>query len=189
MAIPSENKKNSYADYLTWDEDTKVELIDGEIFNMTPAPSRKHQQVLRELSTAFSVFLREKECEVFFAPFDVRLLAENKQDDDIHHVVQPDLLIVCDKEKLDEKGCKGAPDMIVEILSPSSVKLDRWKKYQLYEKAGVKEYWLVDPINHSVEIHLLNDAQYKFHGVFTQDDTVSVNLFPDFQINLNKIFI
>ncbi|MGG5252204.1 Uma2 family endonuclease [Neobacillus sp. SM06] len=189
MAIPNEKEKYSYADYLTWNEGERLELIDGEIFNMSPAPSPRHQQVLRELTTAFSVFLREKECEVFFAPFDVRLLADNKQDVDIINVVQPDLLIVCDKEKLDEKGCKGAPDMIVEILSPSSVKLDRWKKYQLYEKAGVKEYWLVDPVNHSVEIHLLNDAQYKFQGVFTKGDTVTVNLFPDFKLDLDRIFI
>ena len=150
MAIPNEKEKYSYADYLTWDEGERFELIDGEVFNMAPAPSRRHQQVLRELSTAFTVFLREKECEVLFAPFDVRLLVENKQEDVINNVVQPDLSIVCDKEKLDDKGCNGAPDMIIEILSPSSVKLDRWKKFQLYEKAEVKEYWLVDPINESV---------------------------------------
>ncbi|WP_368975769.1 Uma2 family endonuclease [Caldifermentibacillus hisashii] len=146
MAIPSEKKKYSYADYLTWNEGERIELIDGEIFNMSPAPSRRHQQVLRELATAFSVFLRGKECEVFFAPFDVRLLSDNKRDDEINNVVQPDLSIVCNKEILDDKGCKGAPDMIIEILSPSSVKLDRWEKYQLYEKADVNEYWLVDPL-------------------------------------------
>jgi Uma2 family endonuclease len=188
MAIPSENQKYSYADYLTWDEGERLELIDGEIFNIAPAPSRRHQQVLRELSTAFSVFLREKECEVFFAPFDVRLLEDNKQDDDINNVVQPDLSIVCDKEKLDDKGCKGAPDMIIEVLSPSSVKLDRWKKYQLYKKAGVNEYWLVEPVNNSVEIHHLIDDQYKFQGVFTKDDTISVNIFPGFKLDLNQIF-
>jgi Uma2 family endonuclease len=188
MAIPNEKEKYSYADYLTWDEGARFELIDGEIFNMSPAPSRRHQQVLRELSTAFSVFLREKECEVFFAPFDVRLLVENKQDDDINNVVQPDLSIVCDKDKLDDKGCNGAPDMIIEILSPSSVKLDRWRKFQLYEKAGVKEYWLVDPINESVEIYLLISGQYKFQGVFTKDDTISVNILTGLKLDLNQIF-
>lgn len=188
MTIPNEKEKYSYADYLTWDEGERFELIDGEIFNMSPAPSRRHQQVLRELSTAFSVFLREKECEVFFAPFDVRLLVENKQDNDINNVVQPDLSIVCDREKLDDKGCNGAPDMIIEILSPSSVKLDRWKKFQLYEKAGVKEYWLVDPINESVEIYLLISGQYKFQGVFTKDDTVSVNILTELKLDLNQIF-
>lgn len=189
MAIPNDKEKYSYADYLTWGEDERVELIDGEIFNMSPAPSRRHQQVLRELSTAFSVFLREKECEVFFAPFDVRLLVDNKQDDDINNVVQPDLSIICDQEKLDDKGCNGSPDLIIEILSPSSVKLDRWKKYQLYEKSGVKEYWLVDPVNESVEVHLLNDGQYKIQGVYTKDETISVNILTGLEIYLNQIFV
>ncbi|WP_231514912.1 Uma2 family endonuclease [Oceanobacillus salinisoli] len=169
MAAPNEKRKYSYGDYLTWNEGERIELIDGEIFNMTPAPSRRHQQILGELFTAFSVFLRGKEFKAFFAPFDVRLLTENKQDDDINNVVQPDLSVVCDQNKLDDQGCNGAPDMIIEILSPSSVKLDRWKKYQLYEKAGVKEYWLVDPVNESVEIHLLTDEHYKFQGVFTKE--------------------
>src|SRR5699024_5552945 len=189
MSIPNEKEKYSYADYLTWDEGKKFELIDGEIFNIPPAPSRKHQQVLRELSTAFSIFLRDKECEVFFAPFDVRLLVTNKQDDDINNVVQPDLSVVCDQEKLDDKGCNGSPDMIIEILSPASVKLDRWKKYQLYEKARVKEYWLVDPVNESVEVHLLMGEQYTFQGVFTKEDTIPVNILTGLNINLNQIFI
>ncbi|TYR72805.1 Uma2 family endonuclease [Rossellomorea vietnamensis] len=158
------------------------------VFVMSPAPSRRHQQVLRELSTAFSIFLREEEGEVFFAPFDVRLLVENKQDDDINNVVQPDLSIVCDRKKLDEKGCNGAPDIIIEILSPSSVKLDRWKKFQLYEKAGVKEYWLVDPVNESVEMYLLINDQYKFQRVYTKVDTITVNILNRLEIDLNQIF-
>ncbi|WP_255840631.1 Uma2 family endonuclease [Gracilibacillus salinarum] len=117
MAIPNKKEKYSYADYLTWDEDEKLELVDGEIFNMSPAPSRKHQQVLRELSTAFTIYLREKECEVFFAPFDVRLLVHNKQNEAIHDVVQPDLSIVCDPKKLDDKGCNGSPDLIFNYRS------------------------------------------------------------------------
>ncbi|TYS13252.1 Uma2 family endonuclease [Rossellomorea vietnamensis] len=188
MTIPDKKEKYSYADYLTWDEGGRFELIDGEVFNMSPAPSRRHQQVLRELSTAFSIFLREEECEVFFAPFDVRLLVENNQDDDINNVVQPDLSIVCDRKKLDDKGCNGAPDLIIEILSPSSVKLDRWNKFQLYEKAGVKEYWLVDPVNESVEIYLLVNEQYKFQGVFTKVDTITVNILYGLEIDLNQIF-
>lgn len=188
MAIPNEKGRYTYADYLKWDEGERLELIDGEIFNMSPAPSRIHQQILRELSTAFSVFLRGKECEVFFAPFDVRLLTENKQDIEINNVVQPDLSVVCDQKKLDDKGCNGAPDMIVEILSPSSVKLDRWKKYQLYEKAGVKEYWLVDPINESVEVHLLIGEYYKFQGVYTKEDTATVHVLAGFELDLYQIF-
>lgn len=187
--MANEKEKYSYADYQGWDEGERLELIDGEIFVMSPAPSRKHQQVLRELSTAFSIFLRDKDCEAFFAPFDVRLLTENKEEDDITNVVQPDLAIICELEKLDEKGCNGAPDMIIEILSPSSVKLDRWKKYQLYEKAGVKEYWIVDPNNESVEVHLLTGEQYKFQGVFTKGDTISVDTLSGLNLDLNQIFI
>lgn len=114
---------------------------------------------------------------------------DNKQDDNINNVVQPDLSIVRNPDKLDDKGCNGAPDMIIEILSPSSVKLDRWLKYQLYEKAGVKEYWLVDPVNEFVEIHLLMDGQYKFQGVFTKEETISVNVLPALKLDLNEIFL
>lgn len=188
VALPHEKRKYSYADYLTWDEGERVELIDGEIFNMSPAPSREHQRVLRDLSTIFSNFLQGAECEVYFAPFDVRLFTENKKDADINTVVQPDLSVVCDKNKLDDKGCNGTPDLIIEVLSPSSIKMDRWNKYQLYEKASVKEYWLVDPTNQSVEVHLLVSQQYKFQGVFTKEDTVSVHLLPDLTIDLNEIF-
>ncbi|WP_461183723.1 Uma2 family endonuclease [Virgibacillus kimchii] len=188
MTIPSEEeRKYVYADYLTWGEGERVELIDGEIFNMSPAPSRKHQQVLRKLSTAFDIFLRDKKCELYFAPFDVRLLSENKHDDEINNVVQPDLSIVCDKEKLDDKGCNGSPDMIIEVISPSSVKLDRWQKYQLYEKAGVKEYWLVDPVNEAVEKHVLMDGHYQFQGVFTKNDEVSVHVLNGLDMNLQQI--
>src|SRR5690625_587619 len=188
MAIPNEERKYSYADYLTWDEGEKVELIDGEIYNMSPAPSRQHQQILVELFKAFSSFLEDAECEVYFAPFDVRLFAENKRNDDINNVVQPDLTVVCDKDKLDDQGCNGSPDLIIEVISPSSIKTDRWEKYQLYEKAGVKEYWLVDPINQSVEVHHLDNANYEFQGVFTQEDTVSVQILPELTLNLNEIF-
>lgn len=189
MAIPNKKKKYSYADYLTWTEGERLELIDGEIYNMSPSPSRRHQQTLGELFTDFSVFLKGRECKVFFAPFDVRLFAENKLDDDIDNVVQPDLSVVCDQKKLDDKGCNGAPDMIVEVLSPSSVKMDRWNKYQLYEKARVKEYWLVDPVNESVEIHLLTDERYTFQGVFTKGDTISVHILSGLELDIFEIFV
>lgn len=188
MSIPEKGNKYSFSDYLTWREGERMELIDGEAFYMSPAPSRKHQQILRDLSTEFSLFLRDKVCEVFFAPFDVRLFSKSKRDDEIDNVVQPDLTVVCNPEILDDKGCNGTPDMIIEILSPSSVKLDRWQKYLLYEKAGVKEYWIVDPINESVEVHLKEGAQFKLHGVFTKNESVSVNTLAGFKITLNQIF-
>lgn len=188
MSIPEKENKYSFSDYLTWREGERVELIDGEVFYMSPAPSRKHQQILRDLSTEFSLFLRDKVCEVFFAPFDVRLFSTGKRDDEIDNVVQPDLTVVCNPEILDDKGCNGTPDMIIEILSPSSIKLDRWQKYLLYEKAGVKEYWIIDPINEFVEIHLKEGAQFKLRGVFTKSESVSVNTLDGFEINLKQIF-
>lgn len=187
MSIPEKNKY-SFADYLTWDEGERIELIGGEVVYMPPAPSRKHQQILRDLSTAFSLFLRDKKCEVFFAPFDVRLFSTGKRDDEVDNVVQPDLTVICNPDILDDKGCNGTPDMIIEILSPSSVKLDRWQKYLLYEKAGVKEYWIVDPINESVEVHLKEGAEFKLDGVFTKNDTVSVNILVGFDIELKQVF-
>ncbi|WP_059105988.1 Uma2 family endonuclease [Shouchella shacheensis] len=188
MAIPNEKEKYSYADYLTWEEGERVEIIDGDIISMSPAPSRRHQEILGELFIALSVCLRDKACKAFIAPFDVRLLAEDKRDDEVDQVVQPDLSIVCDQHKLDDKGCNGAPDIIVEVLSPSTVKLDRWTKYLLYEKAGVKEYWLVDPANKSVEIHRLVAGLYKFQGVFTKEDTIDVELLSGLKLDLEPIF-
>ncbi|MGD6805067.1 Uma2 family endonuclease [Rossellomorea vietnamensis] len=186
MAIPDKKEKYSYADYLKWDEGGRFELIDGEVFNMSPAPSRRHQRVLRELSTAFSIFLREEECEVFFAPFDVRLLVENKQDDDINNVVQPDF----QRSNLTDEGERismiksGAP------LHPLSSSFFRSPTidFQLYEKAGVKEYWLVDPMNESIEMYLLINEQYKFQGVYTKVDTITVNILDGLEIDLNQIF-
>ncbi|TMN22119.1 Uma2 family endonuclease [Lentibacillus cibarius] len=189
MAIPDEHKRYSYADYLTWDDAERMEIIGGEVVDMSPAPSRKHQQILRDLSTAFANFLRDKTCEVFFAPFDVRLAEENKRDDEINNVVQPDLTVVCDETKLDNSGCNGVPDMIAEITSPSSVKQDRWTKYKLYEKTGVKEYWLVDPENQSVEVHILTGEQYQFQGVFTKEDTIAVHVLPGLALDLSQLFM
>lgn len=181
-------RKCSYADYLSWGEGEKIEIIDGEVYRIPPAHSRQHQQVLRQLSIEFSLFLREREGEAYFAPFDVRLQSEKKEDDEVYNFVQPDLTVILDQKKLDNKGCKGTPDLTIEILSPSSVKLDRLKKYQLYEKAGVKEYWIVDTMNESIEVYVLDDQQYVVFGVFTKEDTIQVPTLRGLEIDLNQIF-
>src|SRR5699024_9348292 len=188
MTIPNDERKSSYLYYLTWDEDEIFELIHGELFIMSLAPSLQHQQRFGYFFNDFSSFLEHFECEVYFAPFDVRLVAENKSNDNITNVVQPDLTVVCDKDKLDDQGCSGSPDLIIEVLSPSFIKIDRWDKYKLYEKAGVQEYWLVDPINQAVEVHYLDGTQYGFQGVFTEEDTVSVQILPELTLHLNEIF-
>lgn len=189
MALPEEKVRYSYADYRNWDESVRVELIDGVVYDMSPAPSRRHQEILREFSTEFSQFFRDKSCEVYFAPFDVRLFGENKDDKDVLDVVQPDLSVICDKSKLDDHGCNGSPDFILEILSPSNPNYDRWKKYKTYEKAGVHEYWIVDPFYETVEVFLLEKGLYRLSGVFSKEDVVTVNVVEGLEIELCKVFL
>jgi len=143
---PKEFNKNSYTygDYLTWNDDQRYEIIDGVVYNMVPAPSRRHQGISMELGRQLSNYLLDKKCEVYVAPFDVRLPEGNEDNEDIMTVVQPDLVVVCDLDKLDERGCKGAPDLIIEIISPDSGGRDKKIKRDLYEKHGVKEFWLVN---------------------------------------------
>ncbi|UOF89119.1 Uma2 family endonuclease [Fodinisporobacter ferrooxydans] len=179
----------SYQDYVNLSTEERFELIDGVPYNMSPSPSRRHQQILGQLATEFTFYLRGKTCEALIAPFDVRLFANGKTDDEIRDVVQPDLSVICNPDKLDDKGCKGSPDLIVEILSPSTGKLDRWIKYKLYERAGVREYWLVEPTNSTIEIFTLNEqGRYELHGVYGRGDTVPVGIFEDLAIDLKVIF-
>lgn len=182
------NKKYSYQDYQQWSDDERYELIDGIPYLMSPAPSVKHQRVCRELLAEFVMYLRDKECEVFDAPFDVRLFVENKEDDEIDHVVQPDLVLICDKSKLDDKGCNGSPDLIVEVISPSTAKYDRWVKFKLYERARVKQYWIVEPENETIEVFQLESDRYRLQGVYGKGDPLLVNMFEDFTMDLKTIF-
>ena len=142
MPLPKPEQKYSYADYSTWDENERWEILDGVPY-MQAAPSRIHQEISLSLLMQFGNYLQGKPCKVYHAPFCVRLDIENN-DNDIKNVVEPDITIVCDSSKLDENGCKGSPDMIVEILSPSSGKKDRVDKFNKYEKVGVKVYWVVE---------------------------------------------
>ncbi len=134
----------TYADYLTWTFKERVELIKGKIFRMSPAPSTIHQIVALNLAVELRVFLKKKKCKAFVAPFDVRL-AKNKSSSSIKTVVQPDVCVVCDHSKLDKRGCLGAPDLVVEILSPANNEVELSYKFDLYESNGVKEYWIVYP--------------------------------------------
>ncbi|MFZ5753282.1 MAG: Uma2 family endonuclease [Bacillota bacterium] len=182
-------RKYSYQDYLRWSDEERWELIDGVPYNITPSPSRKHQQILGELATEFTSYLRGKRCEAFIAPFDVRLFAEGKSDDQIMDVVQPDLFVICDPNKLDDKGCKGSPDLIIEILSPRTGKIDRWIKYKLYERAGVREYWIVEPVNSTIEVFTLNqNGRFELSGVYEDEDIIKVGIFDDLLIDLKVIF-
>ncbi|HEU5140983.1 MAG TPA: Uma2 family endonuclease [Bacillales bacterium] len=190
MGEPVFRKKYTYTDYLEWPEGERVELIDGQPVYMSPAPSRKHQVVSRELIRKFGNYLDGNRCEVFDAPFDVRLFAEARENDEVENVVQPDLVVFCDPEKLDDKGGKGTPDLVIEILSTSTAKIDKLTKKSLYEKAGVKEYWVVDPVHELLEVYLLkDDGKYGEYQLYSKEDTVPVNIFPDLTIDLDKIFL
>ncbi|WP_156801931.1 Uma2 family endonuclease [Desulfurispora thermophila] len=181
-------KRYSYADYLTWSDDQRWELIDGIPYNMTPAPSTLHQRVSARLLVAFATYLQGKPCEVFAAPFDVRL-AESADDAQTFNVVQPDLVIICDSRKIDERGCQGAPDLVVEILSPGqAARRDRLEKYQLYQRYGVREYWLVDPYHETVEIYALKEGKFERCTVYSRSEVAISHIFPELAVELKDVF-
>jgi len=189
MPLPQGEGKYSYADYLTWSEDERWEIIDG-IAYMQAAPSPIHQEISGGLFAQFHNYLSGKPCKVYPAPFCVKLMRDDeKNHEDIKKVVEPDITIVCDKSKLDDKGYNGAPDMIVEIMSPSSIKMDRFIKFNSYEKAGVREYWIVEPEGKLVSVFALQgDQRYGRPEIYTEDDKIKVSIFPDLIVDLKPVF-
>ncbi|NLI92253.1 MAG: Uma2 family endonuclease [Peptococcaceae bacterium] len=188
MPFPENEGKYSYADYLTWPEDERWEIMDG-IAYMQAAPSPVHQGISAGLVAQFYQYLLDKPCKVYAAPFCVKLLSGNeKKNEDIKRVVEPDISIVCDQTKIDDKGCNGAPDMIVEITSPSSAKIDKFIKFNKYEKAGVREYWIVEPDIKLVSVYVLQDTQrFGRPEIYTEDDRIKVSIFPDLIVDLKPI--
>jgi Uma2 family endonuclease len=187
MPLSKPEQKYSYADYLAWDENERWEILDGKPY-MRAAPSRVHQEISMELATQFHTYLKGKTCRVFAAPFCVRLDVE-KNDDDIKNVVEPDITIVCNYSKLDERGCKGCPDMIIEILSPDSGKNDKLIKFNKYEKAGVREYWVVEPDLKLVSVFLMqSNGKYGRPEIYSEEDDIKVSIFPDLVIDLKPVF-
>ena len=183
------NKKYSYADYLTWQFKERVELIKGRLFKMSPAPSLSHQRVSGRLFAAFFLFLKKSQCEVFSAPFDVRFPKQEKDGKNIYDIVQPDLCIVCDSQKLDYRGCNGSPDLIVEILSKATSKKDLKEKYQLYEVNAVKEYWIVHPDEQTLQINVLNESGNYLPGkLLTCGEEATSQVIEGFVLDLNDIF-
>ncbi len=182
----------TYADYLTWQFQERVELLRGKLWEMSPAPNTKHQRISSNMHTEIGFFLKKHPCRLFAAPFDVRLFDVGKSvkaNKDIYTVVQPDLCVVCDAEKLDERGCLGAPDLIVEILSPGNSKREMKAKYALYQESGVREYWVVYPSEHVVQQFVRNEqGVYALKNSFAEDETFYAHVFPELQINLSDIF-
>ena len=179
----SVEKRYIYSDYASWDTDDRYELIDGEAYLMS-APSWDHQEILGNLFGLLWTFLRGKPCKLAIAPFDVCLNAAGDKDDT---VVQPDLIVVCDKSKLDGKRCNGAPDMAVEVLSPSNRKHDTVRKFNKYLEAGVNEYWIADPDAQTVQVCILKDGQYDVKE-YSSTDTVPVHVLDGCKINMQEVF-
>ena len=189
MPLPQENFYNyTLADALEWPEDERIELIEGNAVMMAP-PKRIHQEICFEIGRQLGNFLESKRCKVYPAPFAVRLFEQDGEEpEDVDTMVEPDITVVCDPDKLDEIGCKGAPDMVIEILSPSTARHDRVTKYRLYERAGVREYWIVDPDTKTVNVHLLENGQYHSPITYTGNATVPVSLWDGFIVDLSTVF-
>ncbi|NLO21044.1 MAG: Uma2 family endonuclease [Syntrophomonadaceae bacterium] len=189
--FPFDNRKEkyTYADYLNWPDGERWEIINGETYMMSPAPSSEHQRILMEIASQLHTYLRDKGCTVFPAPFDVRLPRGEEDDEEIDNVVQPDLVVICDRSKIDKRGCKGAPDLIIEILSYSTAKKDLNEKFNLYEQAGVKEYWVVFQSEEVVEVYQSNDnMRYEKTGTYESNDQIKVGILPELEINLSLVF-
>lgn len=187
MAPLPKEQKYTLADLLTWDDDTRYELYDGKPVALA-APSNAHQLISADLIRQFTSYLLGKRCKLYHAPFDVQLFAKKGDTPEtISTVVQPDISIVCDPEKTSGHGCKGAPDMVIEVLSPSTGRYDRLKKFNLYWQAGVREYWIVDPTDRMVSVHTLKDGAYHT-TVYDEDASVRVGIFNDCTIDLSKVF-
>lgn len=179
----------NYTDYLSWGNRNRCELIEGIPFDMTPAPSRRHQKVLGDLYNQFYNFLKDKSCEVYIAPFDVRLPSPGEQVETASTVVQPDLVVVCDPTKLDDRGCQGTPDLVIEVLSPETAKKDLSVKLQLYERAGVSQYWVVHPLDKTVMVFLSDErGQYSKPNVFGEGEQMKVELLKELSIDLSSVF-
>ncbi len=179
----------TYADYLTWQMDEMVELIRGKVYKWAAAaPGMSHQKVSTRLTAEFFNFLKGKTCQVFHAPFDVRLPVKSKKNQDIDTVLQPDLCVICDEKKLDEAGCVGAPDLVVEILSPGNNRKELKVKYEIYEQSGVKEYWVIHPTEQTLLIYSLIDGKYRSSGLYVSGDVIESACIPEFKLNLEDIF-
>jgi Uma2 family endonuclease len=179
-------KTYTYSDYLLWQFSERVELIKGYILKMSPAPSSNHQIILQNLNFSLLSYFNNKPCRVFVAPFDVRLPNDAKSNNTT--IVQPDLCIVCDLNKLDKKGYNGSPELIIEIVSRYNSKHDLNTKFKLYEEAKIKEYWIVNPNNNLILIYTLQDNIFIGSRPYTTDDTIKSILFPDLEIDMNSVF-
>lgn len=179
------NGTYTYADYLLWKIKERVELFKGKIFNMSPAPAFTHQRVSGNIHGILFSYFEGKKCQLMTAPFDVRLPDKNGE---IYTVVQPDLCIICDEQKIDEKGCIGAPDLIIEILSPGNSKKEMKNKFELYQEAGVLEYWIVHPTEKCIWIYVLENGRFMQKDIIFDDEKLTSHIFPNIEIDAMRVF-
>jgi len=184
------SKTYTYADYYSWRFDERLELIKGKIFRMSPAPSGNHQLISGNIFGELYNYLKNKPCKVFSAPFDVRLVRDETSDKKVKNVVQPDICVICDMDKMaDPRSCLGAPEIVIEILSPGNNKKELKTKYDLYEEFEVKEYWIVYPDEQSVIRYVLSGGKFTTEGrALTIGDTINTPILPGFQLPLEDIF-
>jgi Uma2 family endonuclease len=185
MALPKEVEYYTYADFLEWDESVRAEIVDGELVMMAP-PSRVHQGIITQLLFQIERFLKGKPCKVYPAPFAVRLFPAKDHRDDT--VLEPDIVVVCDSAKLDDKGCNGAPDFVAEIISPSTAKYDRIVKFRKYQIAGVREYWIVDPDTKTVQACVLENGRYVM-SMYDENERAPITVLPGCEIDLAEVFM
>ncbi|MDR0389026.1 MAG: Uma2 family endonuclease [Spirochaetaceae bacterium] len=184
--LSNRDRRFTYADYKAWelDEGERFELINGIAYAMS-APTDFHQAILVELSRQIANYLRGKPCKVRPAPYDVRLFYAEDESDDT--VVQPDISVICDEKKRGSEGCRGAPDLVVEILSPSNTADEYVRKFNLYMKAGVREYWIVDPKSKSVQAFVLRDGAYT-GTVYDADAPLNSSVLEGLSVSLHDAF-
>ncbi len=188
LAVKKE-QKFTYEDYLAWPEEERWQIINGKAYNMSPAPNLDHQAILGELHRQIANYLLDKTCRVFASPVDIIFPKSDQDIKKTEDVVQPDIIVVCDHKKLHErKRCIGAPDLVIEILSPSTAYIDMRDKRNLYEREGVREYWIVDPVHKTLQACILDGSKYRFPEIYSREDKIKVSILPELEIDLNLVF-
>lgn len=189
MPLPSQERKYNYADYLTWPEGERWEIIDGVPY-MQAAPTWQHQAISVELTSQFNTYLKGKPCRVFAAPFDLCIPDYNENDEEISNIIsQPDIVVVCDESKLRKTGYFGIPTLVIEISSPSTTRRDKVLKFNKFEKVGVNEYWIVEPEGKFISVFALQEnKRYGRPEIYTDENKIQVSGFPDLVIDLSTVF-
>ena len=188
MALPKvSDHRFTYADYLKWPDGERWELIDGEAYAMSPAPTISHQTLALDIARQIADTLDGAPCRALIAPVDVLLPAPDEADDQVATVVQPDILVVCDPTKITERNVRGAPDWIIEVLSPATARHDHLTKRALYERAGVREYWLVHPVDRVITVYVLKDGHYGGPEIADMAGERAPTIFPEIVIRWQPI--